>query len=92
MWEPNDTNAILLITDGRNDDDEGLTLPDLLQRLTQEARPDRPTPVISIAVGPEADAEALREISKVTGGRTFVVRDANEAVQTLILAFAGRLN
>jgi Ca-activated chloride channel homolog len=92
VWEPNDTNAVLLITDGRNDDDDGLTLPDLLQRLTQEARPDRPTPVISIAVGPEADAEALREISKVTGGRTFVVRDANEAVQTLILAFAGRLN
>ena len=92
VWEPNDTNAVLLITDGRNDDDVGLTLPELLQRLTQEGRQDRPTPVISIAVGPEADAEALREISRVTGGRTFVVRDANEAVQTLILAFAGRLN
>jgi Ca-activated chloride channel family protein len=91
VWEPNDTNAVLLITDGRNDDDEGLSLPDLLQKLTQEARPDRPTPVISIAVGPEADAEALREISRVTFGRTFVVRDPNEAVQTLILAFAGRL-
>lgn len=92
VWEPNDTNAVLLITDGRNDDDDGLTLPDLLQKLAQEGRPDRPTPVISIAVGPEADADALREISRVTGGRTFVVRDANEAVQTLILAFAGRLN
>jgi Ca-activated chloride channel family protein len=91
LWEPNDTNAILLITDGRNDDDVGLTLEELLQRLAQEAKPERPTPVISIAVGPDADAEALREISRVTGGRTFVVRDANAAVQTLILAFAGRL-
>ena len=41
-------------------------------------------------MGPEADAEALQEISRVTGGRTFVVRDADTAVQTLVLAFAGR--
>lgn len=91
-WEPNDTNAILLITDGRNDDEVGLSLEQLLQRLEQEAKAERPTPIICIAVGPDADAEALRQISRVTGGRTFVVRDANAAVQTLILAFAGRLS
>ena len=91
-WEPNDTNAILLITDGKNDDDVGLSLEELLQRLKAEAKIDRPTPIISIAVGPDADAEALRQISQLTGGRTFVVRDASAAVQTLILAFAGRLS
>jgi Ca-activated chloride channel family protein len=90
-WEPNDTNAILLITDGKDQDDNSIGLAELLRRLTQEMQPDRPTPIISIAVGPDADAEALRQISRVTGGRTFVVRDANAAVQTLILAFAGRL-
>jgi hypothetical protein len=42
-------------------------------------------------VGPEADANALRQISQATGGRTFVARDPNQAVQTLVLAFAGRL-
>ena len=91
VWEPNDTNAVLLITDGKNEDQKSLTLPELLTRLGREVRQDRPTPVISIAVGPNADANALRQISKVTGGRTFVARDANAAVQTLILAFAGRL-
>jgi len=92
LWEPNDTNAVLLITDGKDQDEKGLSLSELIHRLTREARPDRPTPVICIAVGPDADANALRQISKVTGGRTFVVRDANAAVQTLVLAFAGRLN
>jgi Ca-activated chloride channel homolog len=91
-WEPNDTNAILLITDGKNQVSGGLSLPQLLSRLGGEARADRPIPIISIAVGPEADANALREISKVTGGRTFVVKDAETAVQTLVLAFAGRLS
>jgi Ca-activated chloride channel homolog len=42
-------------------------------------------------VGPDADAEALRQISDATGGRTFVVRDPATAIQTLILAFTGRL-
>ena len=91
-WEPNDTNAVLLITDGKNEVDGGLTLPQLLQRLGEEARVDQPIPIISIAVGPQADANALRQISQATGGRTFVVRDANTAVQTLVLAFAGRLS
>jgi Ca-activated chloride channel homolog len=90
-WEPNDTNAVLLITDGKNEIDGGLSLQQLLSRLAEEVRPDQPIPIISIAVGPEADANALRQISQATGGRTFVARDPNQAVQTLVLAFAGRL-
>jgi len=91
-WEPNDTNAVLLITDGKNEVAGGLTLTQLTRRLADEVRPDRPIPIISIAVGPQADAAALSQISRVTGGRTFVVRDAQTAVQTLVLAFAGRLS
>jgi Ca-activated chloride channel homolog len=90
-WEPNDTNIVLLITDGKNQDDDGLSLRELLDRLRREAQADRPIPVISIAVGPEADTNALRQISAVTGGRTFIARDPKAALQTLILAFAGRL-
>jgi Ca-activated chloride channel homolog len=90
-WQPDTTNVILLITDGRNEYDTGLTLDRLLAQLQREGRPDRPLPIIGVAVGPEADAEALERISQVTGGRTFVVRDPAKAVNTLILAFAGRL-
>jgi Mg-chelatase subunit ChlD len=90
-WQPDTTNVILLITDGRNEYDTGLTLDQLLDRLQKEARRDRPLPIIGVAVGPEADAKSLDQISRVTGGRTFVVRDPAKAVNTLILAFAGRL-
>jgi Ca-activated chloride channel homolog len=91
QWQPNSTNAVLLITDGKNEADVGLTLDQLSARLAKESLPDKPTAIIGVAVGPEADAEALQKISGLTGGRTFVVRDAATAVQTLVLAFAGRL-
>ncbi|MEN3305411.1 MAG: Ca-activated chloride channel [Micromonosporaceae bacterium] len=91
-WQANSTNAVLLITDGANElNGAGLTLADLLTRLAHEQRPETPVQVISIAVGPQADSATLAQISKVTGGRTFVARDPAQAIQTLILAFAGRL-
>jgi Ca-activated chloride channel family protein len=90
-WQPNSTNAVLLITDGANDYPAGLDLAGLLDKLGREGRPDQPIPVISIAVGPEADAAALQKVSQATGGRTFVSRDPAQATQTLVLAFAGRL-
>jgi Ca-activated chloride channel family protein len=90
-WQPNGTNAVLLITDGANEYQGGLDLNQLLDKLTSEGHSDRPVPVISIAVGPEADAAALQQISQATGGRTFAAKDAAAAAQTLVLAFAGRL-
>lgn len=93
-WQANSTNAVLLITDGANDlpGGGGLTLTQLLAKLASEQQADRPVQVISIAVGPEADAAALQQISQATGGRTFVEKDPAAAVQTLVLAFAGRLS
>jgi Ca-activated chloride channel family protein len=91
-WQPNGTNAVLVITDGANEYQHGLDLPQLLDRLTREGHPDKPVPVIGIAVGPDADAAALQQVSQVTGGRTFVAKDPASAAQTLVLAFAGRLH
>ena len=93
-WQPNSTNAVLVITDGTNDlpGGGGLSLSGLLGKLTAEQQADKPINVIGIAVGPEADAAALQQISQASGGRTFVAKDPAAAVQTLVLAFAGRLS
>lgn len=90
-WQPNSTNAVLLITDGANELNGGLSLTELVSRLSREERADQPVQVVSIAVGPQADAASLQQIAQATGGRTFVVRDPATAIQTLILAFTGRL-
>jgi Ca-activated chloride channel homolog len=89
-WRPNAQNVLVVMTDGKNEDDAGLTLDQLTARLRAVARPDRPLPVLGIAVGPQADAASLQAISKVTGGRTIVARDDVSAIQQLVLAFAGR--
>jgi Ca-activated chloride channel family protein len=90
-WEPGSTNSVLLITDGINDLNGGLTLDNLVSRLTQEQHPDKPVQVVCIGMGPDTDANALSRIAGVTGGRSFVVNDSASAIQTLILAFTGRL-
>jgi len=92
-WQPNATNAVILITDGKDEfATNGMSRQELMDRLTRESLPDKPTIIIGIAVGPEADADALGQMSKITGGRTFVARDPAAAVQTLVLAFAGRIH
>jgi Ca-activated chloride channel family protein len=91
LWQPEAVNFVMLITDGKNEDDSGLNLGQLLDRLQRQARPDRATPILSIAVGPQADAAALSRISQATGGRTFIARNDADAIQQLVLAFAGRL-
>jgi Ca-activated chloride channel homolog len=90
-WQPNAQNVLVVMTDGKNEDDEGLTLPELIQRLRAAARANRPLPIVGVAVGPRADAHALQEISAATGGRAVVARDEVAAIQQIVLAFAGRI-
>jgi Ca-activated chloride channel family protein len=91
-WQPNAQNVLVIMTDGKNEDDEGLDLAGVVERLRGISRADRPLPIIALAVGPEADAGPLQQICAVTGGRTFVARDEVSAIQQIVLAFAGRLS
>jgi len=91
QWRPDALNMLMIITDGRNEVEGGRSLEQLLSELAEEVEPDRPLPIIALAVGPEADAAALQQITEVTGGRTIVARDEVAAIQQVVLAFAGRL-
>lgn len=91
-WQPGARNILVVITDGRNEDDDGLTLDQLTNSLRSAAQPDRPLPFIALAVGPHADAKALEEIAKITGGRVFVARNEQDAIAQIVLAFAGRIS
>jgi len=90
-WQPNAVNMVMVITDGRNEDDAGLDQPQLLAKLKAVTRPDRPTPILGIAVGPEADAAAMQKISQATGGQTFPAKSDAQVLEQIVLAFAGRL-
>lgn len=90
-WQAGAQNLLVVITDGRDEDHDGRSLTQLLVELEQAVRPERPLPIIALAVGPEADTAALERITDVTGGRTVVARDDVSIIPQIVLAFAGRL-
>lgn len=77
-------NAVVILTDGSNQDDRSISRSDLVARLKSLADPTRPVPLLAIAVGPEADSAELEEIAEVTGGGGYQVNDPAE-IQAVIL-------
>ncbi|MFF2013599.1 substrate-binding domain-containing protein [Streptomyces sp. NPDC058195] len=77
-------NAVVILTDGSNQDELSISRSALIAELSRIADPERPVPLLAIAVGPEADREELNEVAKVTGGGGYQVIDPAE-IQTVIL-------
>lgn len=77
-------NAVVILTDGSNQDDRSISRSALIAELRRIADPERPVPLLAIAVGPDADREEVNEIAKVTGGGGYQVNDPAE-IQAVIL-------
>lgn len=77
-------NALVLVTDGANDDAGSIGLDSLVARLTRLADPERPVPLIALGLGPEADLSALDRIVAPTGGSAHRVDDPAQ-IQRVIL-------
>ncbi len=84
-YEPGASNAVVLITDGRNEVDSGIDLPTTLQTLRAEADPTRPVPLIAIGIGPASDLEVLRQLADATGGGQAYVAQNPEDIRTVFL-------
>ncbi|MDR7274288.1 VWA domain-containing protein [Catenuloplanes atrovinosus] len=91
QWEAGSTNSVVIITDGANEVATGLTLEQLTEKLGKEQIKEKPVQVVTIAVGPDADAESLEKVATAAGGRNLVLREPGSAIETLVLAFTGRL-
>lgn len=77
-------NAVVILTDGSNQDDRSISRSALIAELKKITDPNRPVPLLAIAVGPDADREEVNEIAKVTGGGGYQVSDPAE-IQAVIL-------
>ncbi|MFJ2027396.1 substrate-binding and VWA domain-containing protein [Streptomyces sp. NPDC087897] len=77
-------NALVVLTDGSNQDEDGISRSTLVAELKELVDPERPVPVIAIAVGPDADREEVAEIARVTGGDGYEVSDPAD-IQAVIL-------
>jgi len=72
---PGKFNAVVILTDGANQDPDGISRTALVKELKRLVDPDRPVPLIAIAIGPDADQDACQEIARATGGSAQRVND-----------------
>ncbi|BDM68904.1 hypothetical protein HEK616_23910 [Streptomyces nigrescens] len=79
-------NAVVLVTDGANDDASSIGLDALVTKLGKLSDPGRPVPLIAVAIGPEADASALDRIVAPTGGSAHRVDDPSQIHQVILKA------
>jgi hypothetical protein len=74
-FEPGRINAVVVLTDGRNDDPDSITRQALLAELAKLRDPRRPIRIIGIGIGPDIDVAELRAIAGATGGQGFTTPD-----------------
>jgi hypothetical protein len=74
-WDPTRVNSVVIMTAGRNDDTQGISLNQLADALRNTVDPARPVQVIAIGIGDDVPESALRAITDRTGGGTFVASD-----------------
>ena len=71
-------NALIVVTDGRNEDARSISLDTLLDTLRVEFDGVRPVRIIAIGYGAQADTDTLRRITDITGGRVYRALTAGE--------------
>ncbi|MFI6031487.1 substrate-binding and VWA domain-containing protein [Amycolatopsis magusensis] len=87
-WEPGRLNLVVVMTDGRNEDSQGISRADLLTQLGALADPKRPIQLLGIGVGPDIDVAELQEITAATGGQAFTTPDPGKINEVFYAALS----
>lgn len=71
-YDPEASNSVVLVTDGRDEDPSGISREELVATLQAEADPERPVRVIAIGLSTDVDADELTTIADATGGAAYL--------------------
>ncbi|GAB3877802.1 substrate-binding and VWA domain-containing protein [Terrabacter terrigena] len=88
-WRAGYTNTVVVVADGPNDDDYGLTLDLLEKRLNAAKDASRPVPVVVLGLGDRVDAAALRRVVAITGGQYVASPSLDRLQPALVTALGG---
>ncbi|GCE39821.1 hypothetical protein Rhow_003464 [Rhodococcus wratislaviensis] len=89
-YDPRAVNSVIILTDGANEDPDSITKEQLLGILEREMDPARPVIIVTIGITDDADAATLAEISRVTGGSSYVAKDPADIANVFVNALAAR--
>jgi hypothetical protein len=73
-----------------NDDPGSIGEAELLRRLEALVDPQRPVRIIGVAIGQDADLQALQRIAEATGGRAHRADTPEDILQVFSSEIAGR--
>ena len=89
-YDPEKVNSVLLITDGKNEDENGIDLDTLLAELAKMDDPAKPVPVIMIGFGPDTDLAAMQRIAQATKGAAYSASRPEDLSTVLVDALSQR--
>jgi hypothetical protein len=89
-YRRNYANAVVLMTDGRNEDAGSIGLDQLLARLRELRDPDRPVRIVGIAISEDADLGALQRMAQVTGGDAYLAAQPEDILGVFAQAVLSR--
>lgn len=89
-FDPRSINAVMIFTDGRNDDATSITLDDAVRTLKRLRDPARPVRIIAIGVGPDVSGDELSALARATGGRSYLANDPADIKSVFIDALRNR--
>ncbi|MEV1142794.1 VWA domain-containing protein, partial [Micromonospora sp. NPDC049799] len=87
-WTPGRINLVLVMTDGRNEDEESIGRAAFLAELAKLQDPRRPLPIVFIGLGRDVDPDELNAITTVTGGQVFRTEQPSGIRQIFFSALA----
>lgn len=90
-YDPNYVNAVVVLTDGQNDNPKGgLNLDQLIAKLKASHNSDKPVQIVTISLSTQTDPAALKKISQTTGGLFYQVGAPDQFTSVFIDAFLHR--
>lgn len=87
-YQPGAVNALLVLTDGRNEDPGSISLDRLIADLTASYEPRRPVHIITLAYGADADRAVLGRMVRATAGLEFAAVDPRTITDVFIAAMS----
>jgi Mg-chelatase subunit ChlD len=89
-WRADQQNILVVMTDGKNEDIAGLSLPQLVSSLRAHLNPKRPITVILIAYGADADVASLNQAAVAARGRTYWAQNPADIGKVFLAAMVNR--
>ena len=90
-WEPGRINTVIVMTDGKNEDPDGITMDTLLAELAKLQDAKRPLKLVGIGIGPDIDPAELKRVAEATGGAAFTTADPTKIGEVFYAALSKML-